>query len=297
MDLHQLRSFAAVAAAGHVTRAAEKLHLSQPTVSGHIRALEDELGVALFDRNASGVTLTHTGSLLLKDAERVLAEAMHLRDHARALAGNLDAKLRIGTILDPDYLRLGELVTVMRDRYKLIDVELHLAVSGIGVEKVRSRELEAAFVLGEPDDPALRVLPLEPQQYMVVLPKEWKSRVTGWESLAALPWVLTPPKGRINQMAHDMLRSHQLTPSSVIEADQESIIRSLVGAGVGVSMLREDVVREAVAQGDIVTWPEGTARTVLSLVYLIEREQSPEIRVLLRAVEDVWHRTPALPVA
>src|SRR5688500_9996399 len=180
MDLHQLRSFAAVAAAGHVTRASEKLHLSQPTVSGHIRALEDELGVALFDRGASGVTLTHTGSLLLKDAERVLAEAQHLRDHARALSGNLDAKLRIGTILDPDYLRLGELVTVMRDRYKLIDVELHLAVSGVGFEKVKSRELEAAFVLGESHDPALRVVPLEPQQYMVVLPKGWEGRVTGW---------------------------------------------------------------------------------------------------------------------
>lgn len=297
MDLHQLRSFAAVAAEGHVTRAAEKLHLSQPTVSGHIRALEDELGVALFDRVASGVMLTRSGALLLKDAERVLAEAQHLRDHAKAVSGNLDAKLRIGTILDPDYLRLGELLTVMRDRYKLIDVELRLAVSGVGFEKVRSRELEAAFVLGETGDPDLRVVPLEPQQYRVVVPKGWLERVTGWESLAAMPWVLTPPKGHINRMAHDMLRSHRLAPSSVIEADQESTLRSLVAAGVGVSLLREDVVREAVAHGDIAIWPQGTARTVLSLIYLVEREQSPEIRVLLRAVEDVWHRTPALPAA
>ena len=277
-----------MAAAGHVTRAAEKLHLSQPTVSGHIRALEEELGVVLFDRAAGGVSLTHTGRLLLEDAERALAEAHHLRDHARALSGQLNARLRLGTILDPHYLRLGQLVALMRERYKLIEVELHLAVSGIGVEKVKRRELEAAFVLGEPSDPAMRVVRLEPQRYVIVLPKGWASRVTGWEALAEMPWVLTPPEGRINQMAHELLRAHKLAPSSVIEADQESIILSLVAAGVGVSMLREDLAREAVANGDISIWPQGAADTVLSLVYLVEREQSPEIRVLRRAVENVW---------
>lgn len=294
MDLHQLRSFAAVAAAGHVTRAAEKLHLSQPTVSGHIRALEEELGVVLFERLTAGVTLTHTGRLLLEDAKRILGEAQHLRDHARALSGNMDARLRLGTILHPDYLRLGELVAVMRERYPLIEVELHLAVSGIGLEKVKNRELEAAFLLGEPDDPAVRVVPLEPLRYVVVVPKGWIERATSWEALAAMPWALTPPQGTINQMAHELLRRQNLAPSSVIEADQESILRSLVAAGVGVSLMREDLARTAAAAGEIAIWPHGAANTSLCLVFLVEREQSPEVRVLLRAVEDVWRvKTPA----
>ena len=115
MDLHQLRTFVAVAAAGHVTRAAEKLHLSQPTVSGHIKALEEELGVVLFDRIASGVTLTRSGRLLLEDAEKVIAASQHLRDHARALSGSLDARLGLGDSRGRDQLLgLGDLLDRLR---------------------------------------------------------------------------------------------------------------------------------------------------------------------------------------
>jgi DNA-binding transcriptional LysR family regulator len=293
MDLHQLRTFLAVAAAGHVTRAAEKLHLSQPTVSGHIKALEEELGVSLFDRASGGVSLTHSGRLLMEDAEKVISASQHLRDHARALSGNLDARLRIGTILDPDYLRLGQLISVMRERYPMLDTELHQTISGLGVERVKSGELDAAFVLGAEADADLRVLALEPQLYVVVVPRSWNARIDTFEELAAKPWVLTPSKGKVNRMAHQLLASRHLTPSSVTEADQESMIRSLVAAGVGVSLMREDLAREASEAGEIVVWPQGQARTVLSMVYAAEREQSPEIRALLRAVEDVWHKGAA----
>jgi DNA-binding transcriptional LysR family regulator len=288
MDLHQLRSFAVVAAVGHVTRAAEKLHLSQPTVSGHIRALEDELRVTLFDRASSGVTLTHSGKLLLEDAEKVIGAAQQLRDHARAISGRLDARLRIGTILQPDYLRLGDLVSVMRERYPMLDTELHLAISGVGVDKVRRGELDAAFVLGEYDDPLLRVLPLEPLQYVVVVPKAWKERLEDWKALAGRPWVLTPPKGKVNQMALEMLGSRHLAPANVVEVDQESMIRTLVSAGVGISLMRDDLAREASEAGEVEIWPQGTARTVLCLVYLAERDSSPEIIAFVRAVELVW---------
>ena len=298
MDLHQLRTFVAVAAAGHVTRAAEKLHLSQPTVSGHIKALEEEFAVSLFDRAAAGVSLTHSGRLLLEDAEKVIAASQHLRDHARALSGNLDARLRIGTILDPNYLRLGELISMMRERYPMVDTELHQAISGLGIDRVRSGELDAAFVLGDEATGGVCSIPLEPQNYVVVVPKSWNARITTWQQLAARPWVLTPSKGTVNRIAHTLLAERQLEPSSVTEADQEGMIRSLVAAGVGISLMREDLAREASEAGEVVVWPQGSARTVLSLVYAADREQSPEIRALLRAVGDVWHKSvPQAPAS
>ena len=61
MELYQLRTFAAVAEEAHLTRAAERLHLSQPAVSGHIKALEQELDVRLFERTATGMVLTESG--------------------------------------------------------------------------------------------------------------------------------------------------------------------------------------------------------------------------------------------
>ena len=289
MDLTQLRSFVTVAAEGHVTHAAEKLHLSQPTISSHIRALEDELGVKLFERRARGVALTRSGKLLLEDAHKVLAASLHLRDHARALSGSVDARVRIGTILDAHHLRLGDVISEMRERYKLIQVELQLAVSGVGIEKVLDGELDVAFVLGEPRDPLLRVLPLEKQHYVVVIPHTWEGQIKTWQDLAARPWALTPPKGRINQMAHEMLRARSLAPASVVIADQESLLRDLVASGVGASFLREDLACDAVNAGEMLIWPEGAADTMLNLIYLKARENSPEIRALLRSVEDVWH--------
>ncbi|MFZ5570735.1 MAG: LysR family transcriptional regulator [Thermodesulfobacteriota bacterium] len=72
MELYQLKTFVTVAGEGHLARAANRLHASQPSVSAHIKSLEDELGVALFTRGPKGMALTREGSILCKQAEEVL---------------------------------------------------------------------------------------------------------------------------------------------------------------------------------------------------------------------------------
>jgi len=72
MELYQLRSFVTVAELGQLTRAAERLHVSQPALSAQIKSLEDELGTVLFERGAGGMALTPAGRHLLPQAERVL---------------------------------------------------------------------------------------------------------------------------------------------------------------------------------------------------------------------------------
>jgi DNA-binding transcriptional LysR family regulator len=108
MELYQLRSFAAVAELGHLTRAAERLHVSQPALSAQIKALEDELSVALFERGASGMTLTAAGRQLLPEAERVIAAAQTMKSEALALRGEVTGRIRLGTVADPEFIRLAE---------------------------------------------------------------------------------------------------------------------------------------------------------------------------------------------
>lgn len=83
MEIYQLRTFLTVARLGHLTRAAERLHVSQSAVSKQIKALEDELGVILFVRTSTGTSLTKSGQLLLPQAEKTLANAIELVNMAK----------------------------------------------------------------------------------------------------------------------------------------------------------------------------------------------------------------------
>src|SRR6476659_1258173 len=108
VELYQLRSFVEVADLGHLTRAADKLHISQPALSAQIKALEDELGVALFERTPTGMVLTAAGQRLLPEAEKVVAAAVSLRSQAKAFQGEAGGRARVGTLSDPAFLRLGD---------------------------------------------------------------------------------------------------------------------------------------------------------------------------------------------
>ena len=149
MELYQLRTFAAVAEENHLTRAAERLHLSQPAVSGHIKALEGELGVRLFERASTGMELTAAGDELLERARRVLSAAEDVKRAAQQMQGDIAGMLRVGTVADPESNRLGELLSLARDTHPRLKLELHHAMSGAALAEVQSGELDASFFFGD----------------------------------------------------------------------------------------------------------------------------------------------------
>jgi len=134
MELYQLRGFATVAELGHLTRAAEKLHISQPALSAQIKALEDELSVLLFERSASGMTLTAAGKRLPPEAVTVIEAAAALRGNAHAFQGEVAGHVRLGMLSDPDFVRLGDFLAQATARFPLLEIELHHEVSGTAGE-------------------------------------------------------------------------------------------------------------------------------------------------------------------
>ena len=123
IEIYQLRTFATVAELGQLTRAGEALHVSQPAVTAQIKALEDELQVELFERTSSGMLLTRAGERLLEHAENVLAAAQELKNQAQALSGSVSGKLVLGTVVDPEFIRLGELLKLTLERFPLVELE------------------------------------------------------------------------------------------------------------------------------------------------------------------------------
>ncbi len=290
LELYQLRSFAEVAETGHLTRAAERLHLSQPAVSAHIRALEEGLGVRLFDRTASGMALTRAGQELLQHARAVIAAAEQMRRAALAMSGALSGHLRIGSVSDPEFIRLGEFLGRAVERYPLLELEVHHEVSGAALEAVRDGTLDASFYFGAVPERGVAAHALTEVVYRVAGPAAWKARIehADWAAIAALPWIFTPSISTHNRLVHALFSEHGVEPSKVVEADNETVISNLIESGVGLSLLREDLARAKEAAGEVCVWPAARPRTTLWFIYLAERQADPLSAALRDVLEQVW---------
>jgi DNA-binding transcriptional LysR family regulator len=290
MELHQLRTFLAVADAAHLTRAAERLRLSQPAVSAHIRALEEEFEAKLFERVASGMMLTRAGRELLPYAEQVLRAAENLRQAAQALNGRVAGRLRLGTVVDPELLRLGEFLGRAVERFPGLEIELHQEVTGAAFEAVRNGTLDASFYFGDIDSAEVAGVRLTEVAYRVVAPAAWAERVhgLGLQELAALPWVLAPPNSTVTHIVHALFAQQGIAPSKVIEADNEQVIANLVAAGVGLSVMREDLADERRRAGEIVRLKKIHPRATLWFIHRVDRAQDPAIAALLGVLRETW---------
>ena len=290
MELYQLRSFVAIAELGQLTRAAEKLHVSQPAVSAQLKALEDKLGLALFERTASGMVLTAPGARLLVEAEKVLAAARDMQNVALSFKGELAGKASIGTLSDPNMTRIGEFMNVVLARHPLLEMELHQGVTGVALDHVRDGILDASFYYGELKYPSVQGLPLRRLVFRVVAPAAWadRLRISGWEQVAAMPWIIPPPISSHHQLAHSLMQQHGVTPGRVVEADQEAVIASLVVSGVGIALMREEIALDKAAVGEICIWNDEQIDTTLWFVTLRQRESDPVIQALIEIQRDLW---------
>jgi len=291
MELYQLRSFVTVAQLGHLTRAAEKLHISQPALSGHIRALEDEFEVVLFERSPAGMLLTAPGARLLAAAERILAAAQAFRNEARAIRGAVSGSVRVGTLSDPEFQRLGRFAAATMERHPLLQIQFQREVSGEAFEDVRDGKLDASFYYGERTDPAVVGVPLTPVSYVVVAPIEWAARLAnaGWAEIEREPWILTPSISTHWQLANELFRAHGISPAKVVEADDENLISSLVASGMGMAIMREDLALEKARAKQVFLWKDVRLNTSLQFIHLRARAQDPAIRALIEALREVWN--------
>ncbi|NUU21506.1 MAG: LysR family transcriptional regulator [Streptomycetaceae bacterium] len=194
MELRQIHYVLAVAEELHFGRAAERLHIVQPTVSQQIRRLERELGVALFDRSTRSVTLTTAGAAFLPHARAVAAAE---RAGLEAMAGfraDQAAVLRVGTNVGLG-VRLDRLLAALEDNAPEISVELVSAPPATRLRQVRDGELHAAFIRGVVEVPDLELIPVWRDPLVVALPAAHPlahGETVAVADLAALPLRIVP---------------------------------------------------------------------------------------------------------
>jgi DNA-binding transcriptional LysR family regulator len=290
MEIYQLRTFVAVAQQGHLTQAAEILHLSQPAVTAQIKALEEELGLALFERTAGGVLLTKAGAMLLPQAEQLIAGARGMLTLAKGMHGQLTGKVRLGTVGDPDVLRLADFLVELHQQFPLLDVHTFHSISGSVLNDVRKKTLDAGFFIGKNPYVNVHSLVLRELTFRVVAPSAWKERLqsANWKDVGKLPWVWINQFNSYNKLSSELFREKNISPQKVFELDQESTTLALVKAGVGMSLMRDELAQEAIKSGEVIEWGDVRKTTPLNFIYPAECRDDPLVNAMLQVLHGMW---------
>ena len=293
MEIYQLRAFVTVAKTGHLTRAAEILHLTQPAVTAQIKAVEEALGIALFDRKPGKITLTRAGEMVLPKVEEVLAVVQSVMHTAQQLRGQVTGTLVLGTLADPDLLRLGSFLSGLIAMLPMLELKTRTAQAEELVEDVHNGSLSAAFHIGPQAaalPPSLLSMPLQTIPYRIVAPFEMAPRLAGagWKDIGALPWIGAPPRSHLHALVKELFARQGITPNFVIESDEMASTQSLVRSGVGVTLLREDIATQAAERQEVSIWPHARPLARLAFVYPKSAESDPAIIGALSTLKDLW---------
>ncbi|SHO59014.1 LysR family transcriptional regulator [Vibrio quintilis] len=254
MEIHQLKTFLAVAREGSITRASEQLYLSQPAVSAHVKAIEDTLGLILFERTPQGMRLTADGSVILAQVELTLNAHREIFEQATRLKGKLSGTLRLGIGCQTAPEMLGELLTRLAEYYPDVTVSLRHNSAAEVIQGVRSEELDAGFYseAGE-SDPMFDTVEVGRFGIYLSAPPGLidLSQPVDWQQLALLPWICPASSTCCGRAAEKLFDKHQIRPVKVISVDREQVTKNLIAGGVGIGLLHTDTVREAQLSGEV----------------------------------------------
>lgn len=294
MNFAELRAFVLVAQEGNLTRAAEQLCLTQPALSLQLKKLQESFGTVLFERYPRGMRLTQAGRQLLPAAERVLAAVNEMRAAASSLNGSVLGNLRLGTILDPEFLRLGACLRLLAERYPALSFTLRHGMSGAVAREVDAGNLDVAFALGAPGLEDLRerfqVLTLTGFVYRVIAPPSWGGQVRGkgWRELARLPWIGTPPESAHHRLLARVAASEVLQFNVVAQVDLEPSMMDLVKSGVALALARDSLALRAAHADGLVVADAVTLPAEMSVICRKERYQDPIVKAAMDIVAEVW---------
>jgi DNA-binding transcriptional LysR family regulator len=241
MDIRALEHFVAVAEELNVTRAAERGHAAQSTVSAALRSLERELGATLLERTTRRVRLTAAGERVLPAARAAIAAVEQARDLAREESAGLRGRVRLGTFSSMDLIDLPTALADFRVRHPGVDLTLSVAArgsQGLQDDLLHGRLDVALF--SPPADPGLLTHRLLGVPYRALLPAghrlAGRSRLRLAE-LADEDWVDTP-LGFGNRTTLDLsLRALGVTRRIVVESGDLPSAIAFVRAGLGVAVL------------------------------------------------------------
>ena len=274
--------FEAVARTGGIGRAAAELNTVQSNVTARIRALEEELGLALFERHSRGVVLTAAGRRLRPFAVQI-ADLIRQAKRAAQDDGTPRGPLSIGSMETTAGLRLPDVLAAFTQAHPDVDLSLTTGTTPWLTRAVIARELDGAFVAGPVDHPELEAETIFAEEMAIIAAPS----VTGLDdlgTLAGLKIVAFRSDCAYRQRLESILAAQGIVKVKVIEIGTLDGIIGCVAAGMGISLLPKGVVTQALRDRRIKAFrpPAWTERVDTVFVRRIDAHPSSALSAFLR---------------
>lgn len=240
MELRQLEYFMEVCKELHFTRAAEKLNISQPSLSQQIKNLEYEVGIPLFDRIGKKIALTEAGRILLTHCQRIFHEIEQAQSALRDLNGLQRGKLTVGSLLTCVSYLLPPAVL----KFKRLYPNIELSVLGLPTGDIRKGLLENELDLGiafiPMEDEEIESIPLFTEELSLAVPIDHflaEKKEVDMKILENIPTILLPQRYFLRQLIDKYCLDLGITLKPTLEMTTMESLIHMVSEGIGVTIL------------------------------------------------------------
>ena len=243
MTLTELRYIVTLAQEQHFGRAAERCHVSQPTLSVGVKKLEDELGVLIFERTKSAVRLTPVGEGIVTQAQKVLEQAQSIRELAQAGKNQLAAPLKVGAIYTVGPYMFPHLIPQLHRVAPDMPLYIEENFTHVLRDKLRTGELDAIIIALPFQEADVLTKPLYDEPFYVLMPADhpWTAKETIDAEMLNDKSLLLRGEGHCfrDQVleACPTVRKGEAASHTTVESSSLETIRHMVASGLGVSIL------------------------------------------------------------
>ncbi len=290
MELYQLKTFSVVAQTGNVTKAAQKLNTTPPSVSNHIRQLEEEFDTPLFTRTPKGMVITSQGTQLLEQAQEIIAGAEKLTLQAKQIKKNIHGAVTLGINADPSFLKIPGIIDKVYKDFPGIQLEIVTSCTGDIMAEVEKKEMTCGYAFGPVKENGVSSIFLCDVTLVIGIPKLFAQKKRApLKEIAALPWIV-PEKNCPNLwQVRSHLSNQGVDLSNKVFANDDITKTALVKKGAAVCVLEKNEAQPFIQSNVIVPWQgPDTFKNTLSFVFAADRRDDLLIQTILSIVRKVW---------
>ncbi len=277
-NLERLRVFYAVAQAESFTKAADSLHLTQSGISKHIKAMEEEIGVPLFEREPRKVSLTQAGEVLYETAQEVLGSVASAEQRIQELAGLRGGRLRVGASFPVGLYVLPRLLAAYRKDHPAIEVTLAIATTASIEAKVLDNKLDFGLVSADVHHPRLLTFAFMTDELVVIVPPEHKwanRRNIKAQELVDETFIVAARGAGARVTVEEKLKAKGIVLTNILDFVNVEGVKHAVEAGLGISVQPRGVVQREIEAGTLTAIRLADMDPEIQYVYICRKKQIP----------------------